>query len=228
MHGRVYTNRETAGRQLGAAIRQHIHLQNPLVLGLAPGGVRVAAEVARALDSELYVVDVRTQSDPSKPEVAICAFGQDEEAVLRADTDMSGAAAAVHSRPLGVVPETECHTLPYPCNAVPDRLHARDVLLVDDSLTMGARILTAIRAVKACGANRIVVAAPIGHPGLCALAGREADRVICPLQPPSFRRAEDWYDDFTRITDADVCAIAEAAHRARGLSLKSRPGLPAT
>jgi putative phosphoribosyl transferase len=227
MHGRTFTNREAAGRQLGNAVRQHVHLENPLILGLAPGGVPVAAEIARALDAELFVVDVRTQRDPSKPDVAICAFGQDEEPVLRADTAMSNAAAVVHSRPSLAAPEVKCHNSPHPCNAVPDRLYARDVLVVDDSLAASTTMLTAIRAVKACGAHRIVVAAPIGDPGVCALVSREADRVICPLQPPSLGRVDDWYDDFTRLTDADVCAIAEASHRARRLSLTSRLAFPA-
>ena len=227
MHGPTFTNREAAGRQLGDAVLQHIHLQNPLILGLAPGGVPVAAEIARALDAELFVVDVRTQLDPAKPEVAICAFGQDEEPVLRADTAMSNTAAMVHARPSLAAREVKCHDFPHPCDAVPDRLFARDVLVVDDSLAASTTMLTAIRAVEACGAHRIVVAAPIGDPGICALVSREADRVICPLQPPSLGRVEDWYDDFTPLTDADVCAVAEASHQARRLSLTSRPGFPA-
>jgi predicted phosphoribosyltransferase len=204
-----------------------MHLQSPLILGLAPGGVPVAAEIARALDAELFVVDVRTQLDPSKPEVAICAFGQDEEPVLRADTAMSNTAAMVHAGPSLASREVKCHDFPQPCDAVPDRLYARDVLVVDDSLAASTTMLTAIRAVEACGAHRIVVAAPIGDPGVCALVSREADRVICPLQPPSLGRVEDWYDDFTPLTDADVCAVAEASHRARRLSLTSRLGFPA-
>ena len=227
MHGQTITNRETAGRQLGNAVLQHMHLQDPLILGLAPGGVPVAAEIARVFDAELLVVDVRTQRDPSKPEVAICAFGQDEEPVLRAAAEMSDAAAVAHSRHSLAAPEVPCRNFPHPCSAVPDRLYGRDVVVVDDSLAASTTMLTAIRAVKACGAHRIVVAAPIGDPGVCALVSREADRVICPLQPPSLGRVEDWYDDFTSLTDVDVCAIAEAFHRARRLSLSSRPGFPA-
>ena len=227
MHGPTFTNREAAGRQLGTAILQHIHLQNPLILGLAPGGVPVAAEIARALDAELFVVDVRTQHDPSKPEVAICAFGQDEEPVLRANNPMSNTAAMVHTRPSPAAREAKCNNFSHPCDAVPDRLYARDVLVVDDSLVASTRMLTAIRAVKECGAHRIVVAAPIGDSGVCALVSREADRVICPLQPPSLGAVEDWYDDFTPLTDAGVCAVAEAFHRARRLSLTSRQGFPA-
>ena len=226
MRGPTFANREAAGRQLGTAILQHIHLQNPLILGLAPGGVPVAAEIARALDAELFVVDVRTQPDPSKPEVAICVFGQDEEPVLRADTATRNTAATVHAPPSLADREVKCHDFPHPCDVVPDRLYARDVLVVDDSLAASTAMLAAIRAVKACGAHRIVVAAPIGDPGVCALVSREADRVICPLQPPSLGQVEYWYDDFTRITDADVCAIAEASDRARRLSLTSPLGSP--
>src|ERR671937_1801213 len=53
----LFRDRATAGRALSEAIAA-LELGEPVVVGVARGGVAVAAEVARALDAPLTAVDV--------------------------------------------------------------------------------------------------------------------------------------------------------------------------
>ena len=64
--------RRDAGRALAARLERY-RGTDPLVLGLPPGGVVVAAEVARRLDAELDGVVARKLGSPISPELAIGA-----------------------------------------------------------------------------------------------------------------------------------------------------------
>src|SRR4030088_228653 len=85
----VFVDRVDAGRQLGQRLQ---HLRGPevtggvVVLGLPRGGVRVAAEVAAALDAPLDVVVVRKLGVPLQPELAMGALGEGNIRVLDNDT----------------------------------------------------------------------------------------------------------------------------------------------
>ena len=49
-------DRATAGRELATALAKYRARRDVLVLGMAPGGVPVAAEIAQALDAPLDVI----------------------------------------------------------------------------------------------------------------------------------------------------------------------------
>ena len=72
----MFADREEAGRQLAGAL-QAWKAAHPLVLGLPRGGVVVAAEVARALHTDLDVVLVKKLRAPNNPELALGAVGED-------------------------------------------------------------------------------------------------------------------------------------------------------
>ena len=69
---RLFADRVAAGRALAGQLEPE---RGPelVVVGLARGGVEVAAEVARALDAPLDVVAVRKIGHPFQPEYAIGA-----------------------------------------------------------------------------------------------------------------------------------------------------------
>src|SRR5919201_584018 len=72
---RLFADRADAGRRLAAALRP---LEGDvLVLGLARGGVPVAAEVARELSAPLDVLVVRKVGHPAQPEYALGAVSED-------------------------------------------------------------------------------------------------------------------------------------------------------
>src|SRR5512144_1432942 len=72
----AYRDRKEAGRVLADHLKAY-EGKNVLVLGIARGGVPVAAEVARSLGAELDVVVARKLGAPGSPELAVGAVTAD-------------------------------------------------------------------------------------------------------------------------------------------------------
>jgi predicted phosphoribosyltransferase len=71
--GAPYADREDAGRRLAGLLLAY-RGEEPIVLGMARGGVPVAAEVAERLGAPLDVLVVRKVGAPEHPEFAIGAL----------------------------------------------------------------------------------------------------------------------------------------------------------
>ena len=69
----MFRDRTQAGAALAAALPEYRRKSNVTVIGLARGGVEVAAELARLLDQPLDVLCVRKVSMPGHPELAMGA-----------------------------------------------------------------------------------------------------------------------------------------------------------
>ena len=78
---RRYTDRRAAGRELAVRLSS-LAIENPVVLGLARGGMPVAFEVARALQAPLDVLVVRKIGAPGNPELGIGAIAEGDVRVL--------------------------------------------------------------------------------------------------------------------------------------------------
>lgn len=97
----------------------------------------------------------------------------------------------------------------------------RTVILVDDGLATGASMRAAARALRPGGARQVVIAVPVAPRESCQELGREADQVICTATPSLFGAVGLWYEDFSQVTDEQVCkllaiAAQEAAERNGG------------
>ena len=70
----LFQDRFEAGRVLGSRLSQFAHRNDVIVLGLPRGGIPVAFEVARGLNSPLDVFVVRKLGAPFYEELAIGAI----------------------------------------------------------------------------------------------------------------------------------------------------------
>jgi putative phosphoribosyl transferase len=78
---RRLADRHAAGRELAERLRP-LAAENPVVLGLARGGMPVAHEVAQALEAPLDVLVVRKVGAPGNPEYGIGAIAEGGVRVL--------------------------------------------------------------------------------------------------------------------------------------------------
>ena len=78
---RRFTDRRAAGRELAERLSSYAS-QDPVVLGLARGGVPVAYEVAQTLRAPLDVLVVRKIGAPGNPELGIGAIAEGDVRVL--------------------------------------------------------------------------------------------------------------------------------------------------
>ena len=207
-----FLDRRDAGRRLAPKLTQ-LAGEKPIVIALPRGGVPVAFEVARALGAPLDVLAVRKLGAPGNPEFGVGAIAEDGTAVLDTDTARR---VGMTTEILRATIEREARELRrrverYRDGRVPLEVRGRTVIVVDDGLATGLTDLAAVRALRARGAGRIVVAVPVGSRESVALVGEEADQVVCHTTPDELLGVGHWYEDFSPVSDADVLRLLGAS-----------------
>ena len=200
---RPYPDRAAAGRvvadELGSVGG------SVLVLGLARGGVPVAAPVADALDAELDVLIVRKLGLPQQPELAmgaIAGVGEDLQVVRNEPIASSVPPEAMEAVRRYEERELRRREQAYRGDRPPIDVRDRVVVLIDDGLATGTTMRAAVEAVRRQGPARVIVAVPVGGPEGCRRLA--ADQVVCVWFPHYFSAVGQAYRDFSEVTDAEV------------------------
>src|SRR3954447_11835292 len=199
-----YRDRREAGAVLAARLGAHAGRSDVLVLGLARGGVPVAAEVAGRLSVPLDVLVVRKLGVPWAPEVAFGAVGpggvlvtNDEIARRLRPTEIDAVRGAEHA-------ELDRQQREYRAGRPALDLTGRVAVLVDDGIATGATVRAAVLVCRRLGAACVVAAAPVAARDAAAAVAALADELVCPLAPRSFRAVGAYYRDFRQVGDAEV------------------------
>jgi len=212
----VFLDRRDAGRQLAAQLTSLAN-ERPVVIALPRGGVPVAFEVARELGAPLDVLAVRKLGAPGNPEFGVGAIAEDGTAVLNVN---AARLVGMTDDLLEATVRREVRELRRRVERYRDGrrtldVRGRTVIVVDDGLATGLTDLAAVRALRARGASRIVVAVPVGARESVALVGEEADEIVCHTIPHELLGVGRYYEDFSPVSDAEVLALLAAAARAR-------------
>lgn len=215
--GMPFRDRVEAGTQLARSL-EHLRGEHPIVLGLPRGGVPVAACVAAHLDAPLDVVLVRKLGVPSQPELAMGAIGERGVRVLNRDVID---AAAITPEQIDAVERREREELErrarrYRGDRPPVPLDDRLVIVVDDGLATGSTARAAVEVVRAFGASRVVVAAPVAPPDTVAALADVADDVVVVVQPARMWAIGAWYEDFAQTDDHEVVRLLAVSRGTSG------------
>jgi putative phosphoribosyl transferase len=212
----MFVDRADAGRQLGRRLQ---HLQDHqvdtdvVVLGLPRGGVRVAAEVADALNAPLDVIVVRKLGVPSQPELAMGAIGEGGVRIVLSETVRY---AAVTPEALAAVELRERAELQrraerYRGDRTRIPLAGRTAVVVDDGIATGSTARAACQVARAQGATRIILAVPVAPLHWAGGLRDAADELIALVTPQVLRAIGSWYTDFSQTTDEEVVACLRGA-----------------
>jgi putative phosphoribosyl transferase len=202
----------------------------PRVFALPRGGVPVAAGVARALGAPLDALIVRKIGHPAAPELGLGAIAEDglggaaepyfdremlatvglieadlAAVVTRERAELARRVAVYGRRPPG--PRQRTPSAPGAGGPAGRDLAGELVIVVDDGLATGVTARAALRAVRARGAARTVLAVPVAAPSAAEAIKSETDEVVTLVTPRRFRSVGEWYVDFGQLTDADVLTI---------------------
>jgi putative phosphoribosyl transferase len=210
-----FRDRREAGRLLALEVVASGALEQAagklVVIGLARGGVEVAAEVAAVLHAPLDAVAVRKVGHPLQPEYGIGAVAPGGIAYVRARDGLSDAEI-----------DDAVDTAAEKAAALDARLHERHAplsvagmtcVLVDDGLATGGTMVAAVRWARARGARRVVVAVPVGAASSAGSLQRDedVDAVVCLVTPFDLGSIGAWYEDFHQVSDADVAELLAAS-----------------
>ncbi|GAA4453531.1 phosphoribosyltransferase [Phytohabitans houttuyneae] len=204
--GAEYRDRRAAGAVLADRLEPYAGRPETVVLGLVRGGVPVAAEVASRLRSPLDVLVIRKLGVPWAPEVAFGALGPQGVRVL--NDDIAGRlepyqiADVTHREEV----ERSRREARYRGARPPLDLAGRTAVIVDDGLATGATARAAVVVAHRLGAERIVLAVPVGAAEACESLAAVADEIVCPICAVDFGAVSRYYLDFHQVTDDEVDA----------------------
>ncbi|MGH7481006.1 MAG: phosphoribosyltransferase [Longimicrobiales bacterium] len=204
-----FRDRSEAGRLLAEALAEFRGDPALIVLGLPRGGVPVAAEVAKGLDSPLDIFLVRKLGLPSHPELAMGALASGGAVVLNDDVVDAYRVPqeVIEDVARDEVQELERRERVYRGDRPRPDLAGRTVILVDDGLATGASMRAAAVAARQQRPARLIIAVPVGAPATCATLREVADDVVCLRMPARFDAVGLWYQDFDQTSDEEVVRL---------------------
>ncbi|MFI4912782.1 MAG: phosphoribosyltransferase [Sedimentisphaeraceae bacterium JB056] len=193
----MFKDRDDAGRQLGAALMGYKD-QGVLVLGIARGGVAVAAQAAEMIGAELNLLVTRKLPLPYNPEAGFGAVAEDGSVFMH-----PWAASQVDSETIELIKEQQVAEIKKRIdklrggNPLPP-IEGRTVILIDDGIAMGSTVRASLMFCRNQGAAKVVVASPVAGPTAKAQLSGLADEIIILETPPNFMAVAqvylDWYD----------------------------------
>ncbi len=210
-----FSDRRDAGRKLSQKLGHYAGRSDVLVLALPRGGVPVALEVSRILNTPMDVFIVRKLGLPGREELAIGAIASGGIRVLNDDVIRL---LNVPEEVIRFVAKRELQELQrreqiYRGNRPPTDVRGKTVILIDDGLATGASMRAAVKGLRAQHPARIVVAVPTAAAEVCEAFRDEVDEIVCAITPEPFQGVGRWYEDFRQITDDEVRSLLEESNQ---------------
>jgi predicted phosphoribosyltransferase len=206
-----FASRQDGGQKLGRYLVNE-GVEVDVVAGLPRGGVIVAAEVARLLQRPLEALVVRKIGHPLHREFAVGALAENDVVVL--DEKSIDSNETTRAKLTDVIQEEKERLSEYQLRFHHDRkvdFCGKSVLIVDDGLATGATMEAAVLSARKQGAQKVIVAVPVGSRHAILRLEHVADRVFMVISDPGFEAVGAYYESFPQIEDDEVVNVLGAA-----------------
>jgi putative phosphoribosyl transferase len=209
-HRGMWIDRRSAGEKLAQAVAGRVE-GDVIVLGLARGGMIVAAPVANALGAPLDVAVPRKLGAPGNPELAIGAVALgvrvlDDELIDRLGVPDRWVAGETARQQAEIARRTQSYRDDRP----PPVLSGRTVVLVDDGVATGSTALAAVAWAKQEGAARVVFVAPVAPAATARRLAWACDDAVFLETPTRFMAVGEFYRRFEQVDDDQVRELLAA------------------
>ena len=210
----LFQDRMQAGRRLAMALG-YLKTAHPLILALPRGGVPVAYEIARTLDSDMDLLFVRKIGAPGHEEFALGAVvdGATPQLVLNADVVRSLAPSPnyIQAEMRRQLQEIARRRRLYTGDRPAKPLTARTLVVVDDGIATGATVRAALRGIRKAHPAKIVLAVPVGPHDTIEQLRDECDEIVCLATPEPFVAVGLHYAHFDQTSDEEVILLLRHA-----------------
>ena len=212
-HNFRFKDRVHAGKKLGERLLGQAFL-DPIILALPRGGVTVADQVARILNSSLDVVIARKIGAPGQEEFGIGAMSEDEVPHFNPSMtqyfDISG--REVQNIVRSETEELRRRIAHYRGGRELPSLKGKTVILIDDGLATGVTAAAAGTFLRTQRPKELIFAAPVCPQIISSEVRQRFDEIICLESPRNFQAVGLWYEDFPQIEDEEVMFILNKYH----------------
>lgn len=197
-----FTDRTEAGQRLGRELTER-GVGGDIVLAIPRGGLPLGRAVADTLDQPLDIVVAKKMGAPHNSEYAIGAVASDGSVWLNEDAieTLNVDSAYLETQQEETAAAAREKAQRYRSGQGPPAIEGKAVLIVDDGVATGATVRACIERVTNAGADRIVLAVPVGSPETIDELGSRVDTMVCLETPRSFRAVGQFYDQFGQVQD---------------------------
>ena len=213
----LLSNRKQAGRKLAEKLTAYANHPQAIVLGLPRGGVPVAYEIAHSLNLPLDVCLVKKLGIPQNSEVAMGAVAEDalmhdyngNITIIDKNTTQLQGIDREQIREIATRAKAElrwrdrCYRNFRPMLKIRDRV----VILVDDGIATGLTMHAAVNILRQHQPEKIIIATPVASISAIEHLKTQVDDITCLIRPKYFYAVGFWYEDFTQISDREVCDL---------------------
>lgn len=215
--GMRFKDRTDAGERLASALPQLRERPDTILLGLARGGIPVAASAAAGLYQPYGAVLVRKLGIPGRDETAFGALAWSNGRIVRLLNRPLLERMFRHGisrESLDAVEDRERGELLRRADSYPRvgfDVAGKTVVLVDDGLATGATMRAAIEAVRAGEPASLITAVPVASLEAQASIARACDFAFALYTPGKFRAVGSFYEHFEQLSDDDAVALLQEA-----------------
>jgi putative phosphoribosyl transferase len=207
--GPLFDDRPAAGEVVAGLLARWANRSDVVVLGLARGGVPVAAPIARALGSPLEVMVARKLGVPGIEEVAFAAIAEGRRRPVRdAVASFVGVPRTVERMVLARERAELARRLHrYRAGRPLPEVRGKTCIVVDDGVSSGATLRAAAASLRSRRPARLIAAVPVASSGGVGSIAGWFDEVIAEATPEAFGTVSDWYARFEPVSDEDVLRL---------------------
>lgn len=207
---RLFKNRVEAAEELARHL-DYLRADHPVVIGLYGGGVILAEVVARLLDCPLDIMLIEKLTAPGAPDQVVGAVDEHgrismiessarwhhvtSQELVAPGREAFGNLQRIQGRVRRVLSEFD--------------VRGRSVVLIDEGVTTGARMLGAIASVRDRGAKQVIVAAPAGTSESTWALHDAADSVVIPHRPSKFKGIDRFYEEYSSVDDDEILRLIQ-------------------
>ena len=199
----MFKDRKDAGQKLAKELQLYKE-ENPLIFAIPRGGVELAYEVSKMLNTDFSLLICRKLPFPLNTESGFGAMAEDGSLYI----NERSAASVSHKEIKQIIAEQRLEikrriqTLregrPLPS------IKERTVILVDDGIAMGSTMHVAVELCKKEGAKKIIVAVPVAGRKTIEKFSKIADEVIVLESPVNFYAVAQVYENWYDVSDEEV------------------------
>jgi putative phosphoribosyl transferase len=207
-----FYNRAEAGQRLAAALGR-LKGEDVVIFALPRGGAPVAAPIAAMLQAPLDLALVRKIGVPHQQELAMGAIADSGTPVVVRNEDIIELVGVSDERFDQACALERAEIMRRRELYLGSRRRAdakgRIAIVVDDGVATGATTRAALRAVRALGPARLILAVPVAPTEVLETLRAEADEIICLETHDMFAGVGGYYEDFHQVEDQEVIELLD-------------------